>query len=64
MEQVMTTVAAQKSPVHARAAAATVADVMQPQAPASRPPSGLSLAPALPCAETVERFEAALPACL
>jgi CBS domain-containing protein len=30
MEQVMTTVSAQKSPVHARAAAATVADVMRP----------------------------------
>ena len=30
MEQVMTTVSAQKSPDHARAAAATVADVMRP----------------------------------
>ena len=30
MEQVMTTVSAQKSPVHARAAAATVAEVMRP----------------------------------
>jgi len=30
MEQIMTAVSAQKSPVHARAAAATVADVMRP----------------------------------
>jgi len=30
MEQVMTTVSTQKSPVHARPAAATVADVMRP----------------------------------